>query len=145
MSLVSLLLDDAGVLLRWLHVIAAIVWVGSAFALARLDFAMRPGENGGTPQTLFLHAGAGFRLSRAVDATANEVPLHFKFEAYAAWASGLALLILLYCCDPQANLVDAQVWAAPSWAAVLLTTGLLGRWLLPTLPLAPSDEEEAKR
>jgi uncharacterized membrane protein len=30
MALISLLMDDATILLRWLHVLAAMVWVGSA-------------------------------------------------------------------------------------------------------------------
>jgi uncharacterized membrane protein len=110
-------IDAAALLLRWLHVVAAIVWVGSAFALARLDFAMKPRGNDPRPQTLFLHAGAGFRLSRAENADADEPALDFKWEAYTVFVSGFLLLILAFCLDPRAGLVDAALWDAPAWAA----------------------------
>ena len=67
----DLLLDDAAFLLRWLHVIAAMVWVGSAFALVRLDLAMRPRAEGGAPQSLLLNAGASFRFLRTAEADAG--------------------------------------------------------------------------
>lgn len=130
MALFSFLSDDAEILLRWLHVVAAMVWVGSAFALARLDFAMRKRDGDPRPQTLLLHAGAGFRFSRAEDADAAEAPLHFKWEAYAAWASGFALLCLIYCAAPQLYLIDPAVWNATPWAAVTVAIGALpGVWL----------------
>ena len=43
--------DDAAILLRWVHVVAAMVWVGSAFALVRLDLAMRPRARDQRPQS----------------------------------------------------------------------------------------------
>ena len=125
MALFSLLSDDAGILLRWLHVVAAMVWVGSAFALARLDLGMRPPRLEGAPQSLLLHAGAGFRFARADKAEEAERALHFKWEAYAAWASGLALLCLVFCAAPELYLIDPQVWGAPGWAAVAVALGLL--------------------
>jgi uncharacterized membrane protein len=125
MALFSLLSDDAEILLRWLHVVAAMVWVGSAFALARLDFAMRKREDDERPQTLLLHAGSGFRFSRAQDADSAEAPLHFKWEAYTAWASGFALLVLIYCAAPEMYLIDPAIWNAPPWAAVIVAIGAL--------------------
>jgi uncharacterized membrane protein len=125
MALFSLLSDDAEILLRWLHVVAAMVWVGSAFALARLDFAMRKRDDDPRPQTLLLHAGGGFRFSRAENANAAETPLHFKWEAYAAWASGFALLALIYCAAPELYLIDPALWNAPPWAAVTVALGAL--------------------
>ncbi len=62
MTLFSLLSDDAAIFLRWVHVVAAMVWVGSAFALVRLDLAMRPRDGDQRPQSLLLNAGAGFQV-----------------------------------------------------------------------------------
>ena len=101
MTLFSLLSDDAAIFLRWVHVVAAMVWVGSAFALVRLDLAMRPRGGDQRPQSLLLNAGAGFRFFRAENADATETPVHFKWEAYAAWASGFALLCLIFCAAPR--------------------------------------------
>ncbi len=125
MPLISLLMDDATILLRWLHVIAAMVWVGSAFALARLDLAMRPRDADPRPQTLLLHAGGGFRFFRAEDADIAERAVNFKWEAYATWASGFALLCLIFCAAPQLYLIDPALWDAPSWAAIAMALGLL--------------------
>ncbi len=44
--------------------------------------------------------------------------MHFKWEAYAAWASGFALLCLIFCAAPDLYLIDPAVWDAPGWAAV---------------------------
>ncbi len=125
MDFLSLLLDDATVLLRWLHVIAAIVWVGSAFALARLDLGMRPRKSASDPQTLFVNAGAAFRLMRTAEADAAEPALNFKWEAYATWLSGFALLCLIFLASPRLYLIDPQIWNAPAWAAILVAVGLL--------------------
>ena len=125
MGLISLLSDDAIVLLRWLHGVAAMVWVGSAFALARLDLGMRPRPSDAMPQSLLLHAGAGFRFLRAQQADATEPALNFKWEAYATWASGFALLCLIFGAAPQLYLIDPALWDAPGWAAVLVMIALL--------------------
>jgi uncharacterized membrane protein len=111
-------LDDAALLLRWAHVVAAILWVGSAFALLKLDLAMKPRAQDPTPQTLFLNAGVGSRLTRAVDADASEKALNFKWEAYATWASGFALLLMVFCAAPKIYLIDPALWGAAPWAAV---------------------------
>ncbi|MBB4196756.1 putative membrane protein [Rhodoblastus sphagnicola] len=123
--LLDLLRDDAVFLLRWLHVVAAMVWVGSAFALVRLDLAMRPREGGGAAQTLFFNAGAAFRLSRTAEVEAGEPALHFKFEAYATWVSGFALVCLIYCAEPRLYLIDPRLWDAPPWAAITVALAAL--------------------
>ncbi len=126
----DLLRDDAILLLRWLHVIAAMVWVGSAFALARLDLAMRPRDGGEAPRSLLLHAGVAFAFSRTAEAGASEQPVHFKWEAYAAWFSGFGLILLIFCAEPRLYLIDPALWDAPGWAAIAVVAALPpGVWL----------------
>src|SRR5271166_280960 len=125
MSLLSLLTDDATILLRWLHVVVAMVWVGSAFALARLDLAMRPRPGDATPRSLLLHAGVSFRFARASEADAAERAVNFKWEAYATWISGFALLCLIFFAAPQLTMIDPTLWDAPAWAAIAVALGLL--------------------
>ncbi|MCW2284669.1 putative membrane protein [Rhodoblastus acidophilus] len=121
----DLLLDDAAFLLRWLHVVAAMVWVGSAFALLRLDLALRKGEG-----ALFLNGGASFRLSRTTQAEADEPALTFKFEAYATWFSGFALICMIFCAEPRLYLIDPQLWDAAPWAAITVALAMLPAVLL---------------
>jgi uncharacterized membrane protein len=123
--LTDLLLDDAAFLLRWLHVIAAMVWVGSAFALVRLDLGMRPRKDGGAPQSLLLNAGASFRFLRTAEADADERPLLFTFEAYATWLSGFALVCMIFCAQPRLYLIDPRLWDAAPWAAITVALGML--------------------
>jgi uncharacterized membrane protein len=118
MDFFAVALDDAAFLLRWAHVVAAVLMVGSAFALLKLDFAIKPRAEDPTPQSLVLHAGAGFRFLRARDADASERALSFKWETYATWASGFALFCLVFCTAPQLYLIDPQLWRAAPWAAV---------------------------
>jgi uncharacterized membrane protein len=118
MDFFSIALDDAAQLMRWVHVVAAILWVGSAFALLKLDLAMKPRVQDATPQTLFLNAGLGSRLTRATDADEDEKALNFKWEAYATWASGFALLCMTFAAAPKLYLIDPTLWNASPWMAV---------------------------
>lgn len=118
MDFFAVAVDDAAFLLRWTHVVAAVLMVGSAFALLKLDFAMKPRAEDPTPQSLLLHAGAGFRFLRASDADAAERALSFKWEFYATWASGFTLLCLVFCAAPRLYLIDPLLWNASPWAAV---------------------------
>ncbi len=120
MDSLAVALDDIALLLRWAHVVAAIVWVGSAFTLLKLDLAMKPRTQDPAPQTLFLNAGAGSRLFRAHDADGAEKALNFKWEAYATWASGFALFILVFCAAPRLYLIDPLLWNAAPWAAIAM-------------------------
>jgi len=118
----DLLLDDAAFLARGLHVIAAMVWVGSAFALVRLDFSLRRRGEGGA---LFLNGGAAFRLFRTTSVDADEPAITFKFEAYATWFSGFALICMIFCAEPRLFLIDPGLWDAPPWAAITLALAML--------------------
>jgi len=118
----DLFVEDAAFLLRWLHVVAAMVWVGSAFALARLDLALRPRGDSGV---VFLNGGASFRLFRATGAETDEPAATFKFEAYATWFSGFALICMIFCAEPRLYLIDPQLWDAPPWAAIAVALAML--------------------
>lgn len=118
MDFFAVALDDATELMRWAHVVAAILWVGSAFALLKLDLALKARAKDPTPQTLFMHAGPGYRLTRATDADESERALNFKWETYATWASGFALLLMVFCAAPKLYLIDPALWNAAPWAAI---------------------------
>jgi uncharacterized membrane protein len=112
------LIEFAGMLLRWLHVIAGIAWVGSSFYFVWLDNSIEPPEPGseasrkGVAGELWAVHGGGFYNPQkyAVAPAALPQRLHwFKWEAYVTWLSGTALLVIVYWLRAQAMMVDPLV------------------------------------
>lgn len=117
------LLEYGNLLLRWLHVIAAIAWIGESIYFVMLDLSLRPPKNeesrkNGVSGELWAVHGGGFYHNQKYLTTPPEMPedLHWAFwKAYSTWLSGFALFTLLYLLKPQFYLVNpASPWA---WAA----------------------------
>jgi uncharacterized membrane protein len=125
--------DWAELLLRWLHVIAGIVWIGTSFYFVALDNHLRPPgdrrrrEEGVAGDTWEIHGGGFYRIEkyRVAPPTLPE-PLHwFKWEAYWTWISGFALLVVLYWLDADVYLVDPAVRDLSQGEAIALSAGVL--------------------
>ncbi len=90
-----------GLIARWVHVIAAIMWVGNSMLFNWLDRNLRDSGEGGPAkfgETWLLHSGGFYRVEK-FRAQASTLPplLHwFKWQSYTTWISGVALLILVY-------------------------------------------------
>ena len=55
----------------------------------------------------------------------------FKWESYATWLSGFAMLAILYYAGADLYLVDRAVWDVPAWVAILVSLASLSvGWLL---------------
>jgi uncharacterized membrane protein len=134
----TLLLDSyAGdwldLLLRWLHVIAGIAWVGSSFYFIALDYHLDPpkdehdAEAGVAGESWEVHGGGFYRVQKYRVAP-QRLPerLHwFKWEAYTTWLSGFALLVVLYYLDADVHLVDPGVADISTAAAIAVSAGAL--------------------
>ncbi|MXR37079.1 urate hydroxylase PuuD [Craterilacuibacter sinensis] len=128
-------LDWAGLLLRWLHVVAAIAWIGASFYFVWLDNHLIPPQEPalqakGVSGELWAVHGGGFYNPQKYRLAPPVLPekLHwFRWEAYTTWLSGMALLTALYFLRPG-YLVDPSVAALAQWQAVMLALGglLLG-------------------
>ena len=125
--------DWAELLLRWLHVIAGIVWIGTSFYFVALDNHLRPPgdrrrrDEGVAGDTWEIHGGGFYRIEkyRVAPPTLPE-PLHwFKWEAYWTWISGFALLVVLYWLDADVYLVDPAVRDLSQGEAIALSAGVL--------------------
>jgi uncharacterized membrane protein len=123
-------------LLRWLHVVAGIVWIGTSFYFVALDSHLRrPKADGGgvAGESWEIHGGGFYRVQkyRVAPQTLPE-PLHwFKWEAYTTWLSGFALLVVLYYLDANTYLVDRSVANLDVGWAVAISVGLLAlAWIL---------------
>jgi uncharacterized membrane protein len=131
--------DWLDLLIRWLHVVAGIVWIGTSFYFVALDNHLgRPKEqrdvdDGVGGETWEIHGGGFYRISKWTVAPRElPEPLHwFKWEAYATWLSGFALLVVLYYVDAETYLIDKSVRdISPATAIVLSLLGLGVAWVL---------------
>ncbi|MET0210857.1 MAG: urate hydroxylase PuuD, partial [Burkholderiaceae bacterium] len=136
----SYLLDWANLLLRWLHVIVAIAWIGASFYFVWLDnHLVKPAAGGdtaarGVDGELWAVHGGGFYNPQKYMVAPAHLPQHlhwFYWESYWTWMSGFALFALLYLFNADTYLIDKRVhdWTAP--AAVGGALGFLaGGWLI---------------
>ena len=120
---------------RWLHVITAIAWIGSSFYFIALDLGLAPepgapqGVNGAAWQ---VHGGGFYHIQKYMVApeTMPKRLTWFKWESYATWLSGFAMLILLYWMQAQFFLIDPRVMDLSVWQAVAISAGsLLVGWI----------------
>jgi uncharacterized membrane protein len=126
-------------LLRWLHVVAGIVWIGASFYFVALDQHLAPPKDGadvdkGVGGEAWEIHGGGFYLVQKYRLAPERLPeglIWFKWEAYTTWLSGFALFVVFYYLDPKTYLVDASVADLPTWAAIALSlAGLAVAWLV---------------
>ncbi len=128
--------DAIAFLLRWLHVIAAIAWIGESFYFVALDRGLKPAQKpvaGLHGESWSVHGGGFYHKQKYLPAPAR-LPdeLHWsKWKAYTTWLSGFALLSLVYLTSPNIWLVDPRIAALTSTQAVLAALGLLlGTWIV---------------
>jgi uncharacterized membrane protein len=126
-------LEWLNLLVRWLHVTAAIAWIGTSFYYIALDYHLLPPKNpaaedeGVGGEVWEIHGGGFYRVEKYVVAPrALPSPLHwFKWEAYTTWLSGFALLVVLYYASASTYLIDRSVADISPLAAVAISVALL--------------------
>ena len=126
-------------LVRWLHVIAGIAWVGSSFYFIWLDNSLdapAPGSDAaqkGVGGELWAVHGGGFYNPQKYLVAPAVLPekLHwFMWEAYTTWLSGTALLVFVYWLKASAMMIDANVRAlTPLQAVGLGAASMVGSWI----------------
>lgn len=127
------LIEWATLLLRWLHLIVGIAWIGSSFYFVWLDNSLRAPQDDalrekGVAGELWAVHGGGFYNPQKYLVAPAALPkeLHwFKWESYSTWLSGFALLATLYYAQAASFMVDPAKAALPPSLAVLLGLGTL--------------------
>ena len=130
----AVLMEWVEVAVRWTHVITAIAWIGSSFYFIALDLGLRRGGAlpvGVSGEEWQVHGG-GFYHIRKYMVAPPEMPDHltwFKWESYATWMTGFALLFVVYYLGAEFYLIDPGVMDLAVWQAVLISVGsLVGGW-----------------
>ncbi|MBK6868788.1 MAG: urate hydroxylase PuuD [Burkholderiales bacterium] len=128
------LLDWANLLLRWLHVIVAIAWIGSSFYFVFLDSNLLAPtaedlkDKGVDGAMWAVHGGGFYHPQKYMVAPKGGIDskLHwFYWESYSTWLSGFALFAVLYLWNASAFLIDKQVLDWSPVAAGFTAVGLL--------------------
>ena len=122
----SYLLDWANLLLRWVHVITAIAWIGSSFYFVFLDSSLTPpvDENlkkQGVSGELWAVHGGGFYHPVKFAVKPPVLPNHlhwFYWESYSTWITGFALLTVSYLWNASAYLIDKSLMNWSPGAAI---------------------------
>ncbi|WP_043531055.1 urate hydroxylase PuuD [Litchfieldella xinjiangensis] len=130
--------EFTNMLLRWLHVIAAIAWIGESIYFVMLDNSLRTPKDEsarrrGVAGEMWAVHGGGFYHNQKYATSPEGLPddLHWSYwKAYTTWLSGFALFVLLYMANPAFYLVNpdsAWAWAAglSGWQVNLLALAFL--------------------
>jgi uncharacterized membrane protein len=133
---VSILTEWASLILRWLHVVAAVGWIGSSFYFIHLDLSLQPDRD--LPEGVYgeawqVHGGGFYRIIKYLVAPAKmpDELTWFKWEAYTTWLSGFALMVVVYYLDAELFLVDKSNFdLTPLQAGLFSLCSLALAWLL---------------
>ena len=121
---------------RWLHVITAIAWIGSSFYFIALDLGLRKAPNlpiGAHGEEWQVHGGGFYHIRKYLVAP-ETMPEHltwFKWESYATWMSGAALLMVVYWAGGELYLIDQTKSDLALWQGILISAGSLAfGWII---------------
>ena len=122
----SYYLDWANLLLRWVHVITAIAWIGSSFYFVFLDSSLvkpvsKELQDLGVGGELWAVHGGGFYNPQKYAVAPRVLPdnLHwFYWESYSTWLSGFALFTVSYLWSAGTYLIDRSLMDWSSGAAI---------------------------
>jgi uncharacterized membrane protein len=134
---VSAQLRELGdLVIRWVHLIAGIMWIGNSLLFNWLDRNLERAP--GSPPNHYgkiwlLHSGAFYEVDKKLLAP-NEMPakLHwFKWQNFTTWASGILLLFVVYYSGGGALLIDPSVRALGAPVAIgISVTFIVMSWFV---------------
>ena len=121
---------------RWLHIITGIAWIGSSFYFVALDLGLRKTADlpkGAHGEEWQVHGGGFYHIQKYLVAP-DKMPEHltwFKWESYATWLTGFAMMGVVYYAGAELYLVDANVLEiSPAVGIAISMASLLVGWLI---------------
>lgn len=126
------------VVFRYVHVLAAIMWIGNSLLFTWMELNLIPPRQDGEDRKALLghldmlHGGGVFHLEkRVINPGAIPMPLHwFMWQSYTTWISGVLLLVSVYHIHGGSALLDATKTTLPGWGAIALSAGSIAGWWL---------------
>lgn len=132
----AVLWDWVAFSIRWLHVVAAMAWIGASFYFIALDLMLKPNENlpaGAYGEEWEVHGGGFYHTVKYLVAPAR-MPEHLtwhKWQSYSTWLSGAALLMIIYWVGGELFLLDPTKVELALWQGIVISGGSLTiGWLL---------------
>ena len=130
----ALLFDWASLLIRWAHMLAGIMWIGTSFYFIWLDASLRKAkDNPSIAGESWMVHGGGFYQAEKYTVAPEQLPeeLHwFKYEAYFTWLTGIALMSIIYYWGAEAFLISPSVQVMTPGQAIGLSVGsLVAGWI----------------
>ncbi|QIK39614.1 urate hydroxylase PuuD [Pontivivens nitratireducens] len=124
----AIMWDWLALSVRWLHVVTAIAWIGSSFYFIALDLGLNRNIDGPADGEEWQVHGGGFYHIQKYLVAPSAMPEHltwFKWESYATWLSGVAMLAVVYWAGSELYLIDPAKADLATWQAILLSAGSL--------------------
>jgi uncharacterized membrane protein len=124
------------ILLRWSHVLFAILWVGNSFLFNYLDNKLEKNTTSKEVDAdgILQHSGWFYRIERL-----NIVPekfsknlIIFKWQSYLTFITGILLLIIIYYANAKILMIDSRVneHISPLMGIGISVLSILGSWLI---------------
>ena len=124
------------IIVRWLHVIAGIAWIGSSFYFIALDHSLNTSDKlpeKAHGQAWQVHGGGFYHLVKYLVAP-KDLPdelTWFKWEAYTTWISGFFLLILVYFANTELYMIDSFKLDINQFEAISISIlGIVLGWII---------------
>jgi len=115
---------------RWVHMIVGIAWIGASFYFNWLENRLERSHFQSTElegDLWAIHGGGFYHVSK-YQVAPDKLPstLHwFKWEAYATWFTGLALLVMIFYVDARIYLLDSSLNALTPWQGIAIGIAVL--------------------
>ena len=137
------LLDWLHLALRWFHVIAGIMWIGTTYLFNWMERVLTPSEKANIMGEMWMVHGGGFYLVEK-QKWPEVMPraLHwFKWESMLTWLSGMGLLMIVYWAGAPLLEYGSEVSRTRGVLVSIgvLVAGRLGYELIWRSPLGRSD------
>ena len=136
MDILTYTLKWSEALLRWGHVLFAILWVGNSFLFNYLDNKLnkRITSRDIDGEGYLMHSGFFYKLTRLKKSPEKmylKQLVIFKWQSYLTFITGVLLLFVIYYYNAGVLMVDKRVLLlSPSLAIVYSVLSLLVSWLI---------------